>query len=124
MNPFTRPAAGSYKALLVQGLLNIGRPTESIEFEKGSMKLAIVSTITGNVRTFKELTEKCISALATLPESQTRNYYMYGLENREFVPASSNGAYVYDENDPDAVAFVKSKLEQEDKEVLHPYFDK
>jgi hypothetical protein len=44
MNPFDRPLAGSYKNVLVEAL-NVGNNTLADEFQNGSMKLAIVSSI-------------------------------------------------------------------------------
>jgi hypothetical protein len=46
MNPFDRPLAGSYKNVLVEALRNVGNNTLADEFQNGSMKLAIVSSIT------------------------------------------------------------------------------
>lgn len=124
MNPFTRPPAGSYASPLIEGLLNIERPLEAEEFDKGLMKLAVVSSITGNVKTFKELVPLCIKALNTLEQGNTVNYYKYGLEHGEFVPASTNGAYVYDPQDPAAVAYVADRLKESGEEVINPYFSK
>ena len=122
MNPFPKANPGAYKSLLVQGLQNIGKETESKEFENGSMKLAIVSTITGSPRLFPELNETCVKALNTLEDSDTRNYYAWGLQNKQFVVASSNGAYVYHQDDKEAVAHVKAKLKAEGEEIIAPYF--
>ena len=124
MNPFPKANPGAYKSLLVEGLANIGKETEANEFDNGSMKLAIVSSITGSPRLFPELSKPCVDALKTLDETDTRNYYIWGLENNQFVVASSNGAYVYRQDDKDAVAFVEGKLKAEGEEILQPYFGK
>ncbi len=123
-NPYSRPQAGSYKPLLVQGLKNIGRTTEANEFENDSMKLAIVSSITGNAKTFPQLSKILVDALNTLGQSETVRYYRFGLENADFVPASTNGAYVYDLEDKKAVAYVEKRLAEENGEILNPYFTK
>jgi hypothetical protein len=122
MNPFPKAPSGSYKAVLVEGLRKIGRETEANEFENGNMKLAIVSSITGNVRLFPELRAVCEKALEALEPNDVVRYYFWGLVNRQFAVASSNGAYVYNPNDVVATAYVKARLEAEAKEVIHPYF--
>jgi hypothetical protein len=122
MNPFPKANPGAYKLLLVQGLQNIGKKTESVEFDNGDMKLAIVSSITGNVRLFPELRDICVNALKTLDDSDTKNYYIWGLENNQFAVASSNGAYVYRQDDEQAVAHVESMLKAESEEIIAPYF--
>jgi hypothetical protein len=86
------------------------------------MKLAIVSSITGNVRLFPELRAVCEKALEALEPNDVVRYYFWGLVNRQFAVASSNGAYVYNPNDVVATAYVKARLEAEAKEVIHPYF--
>jgi hypothetical protein len=96
--------------------------TEAEEFENGNMKLAVVSSITGSVKTFPSLGEMCVKALDSIEQTETTNYYKWGLLNGDFVPASSNGAYVYDPNNAVAVAHVKAMLKAEESEVLHPYF--
>ena len=88
------------------------------------MKLAIVSTITGSPRLFTELNETCVKALKTLDETDTRNYYIWGLENKQFVVASSNGAYVYHQDDQQAVAHVEAMLKAEGEEIIAPYYNK
>ena len=110
MNPYPKANPGAYKSLLVEGLENIGKETEAKEFDNGSMKLAIVSSITGSPRLFPELNETCVKALKTLDENDTTNYYIWGLHNKQFVVASSNGAYVYCQDDKQAVAHVESML--------------
>jgi len=121
-NPFPKANPGAYKSLLVEGLENINNQTEANEFDNGSMKLAIVSSITGSPRLFPELNETCVKALKTLDETDTRNYYIWGLENKQFVVASSNGAYVYHQDDKEAVAHVDAMLKAESEEIIAPYF--
>ena len=123
MNPFTRPQAGAYKPYLVEALNKVGRTTEANEFANGNMKLAILSSVTGNVRLFSELNEVCANALNQLDTiDENVRYYFWGLSNGQFGVASSNGAYVYDPNDVVATAYVKARLESEAVEKLSPYF--
>jgi hypothetical protein len=51
-NPFPRAASGSYKSILVEGLKKIGETKVADEFATGKMKLAIASSIVGNVKLF------------------------------------------------------------------------
>jgi hypothetical protein len=122
MNPYNRPQPGSYKNLLVEALRKIGRETEAQEFENGNMKLAVVSSITGSPKLFPELTDVLIEALANIDTTETVKYYIYGLNNNDFVAASTNGAYVYDANDAKAVQYVKDQIEKSDAEIVAPFF--
>lgn len=123
MNPFTRPQAGAYKPYLVEALNKVGRTTEANEFANGNMKLAILSSVTGNVRLFSELNEVCANALNQLDTiDENVRYYFWGLSNGQFGVASSNGAYVYDPNDVVATAYVKARLESEAVDNISPYF--
>lgn len=123
MNPFTRPQAGAYKPYLVEALNKVGRTTEAKEFANGNMKLAILSSVTGNVRLFSELNEVCANALNQLDTiDENVRYYFWGLSNGQFGVASSNGAYVYDPNDVVATAYVKARLESEAVDKVNPYF--
>ena len=122
-NPFTRPQAGAYKPYLVEALNKVGRTTEANEFANGNMKLAILSSVTGNVRLFSELNEVCANALNQLDTiDENVRYYFWGLSNGQFGVASSNGAYVYDPNDVVATAYVKARLESEAVDKISPYF--
>jgi len=122
MNPFPKAPSGSYKTILVEGLRKIGRETEAKEFENGNMKLAIVSSITGNVRLFNELSAVCQKALEALEPNDVVRYYFWGLANNQFAVASSNGAYVYNPDDVVATDYVKARLEAEEQEVINPFF--
>lgn len=123
MNPFTRPQAGAYKPYLVEALNKVGRTTEANEFANGNMKLAILSSVTGNVRLFSELNEVCANALNQLDNiDENVRYYFWGLSNGQFGVASSNGAYVYNPDDVVATAYVKARIEAEEREVINPYF--
>lgn len=122
-NPFSRPQAGAYKPYLVEALNKVGRTTEAKEFANGNMKLAILSSVTGNVRLFSELNEVCANALNQLDTiDENVRYYFWGLSNGQFGVASSNGAYVYDPNDFVATAYVKARLESEAVDKVNPYF--
>ena len=122
-NPFSRPQAGAYKPYLVEALNKVGRTTEAKEFANGNMKLAILSSVTGNVRLFSELNEVCANALNQLDTiDENVRYYFWGLSNGQFGVASSNGAYVYDPNDVVATAYVKARLESEAVDKISPYF--
>jgi len=122
-NPFSRPQAGAYKPYLVEALNKVGRTTEAKEFANGNMKLAILSSVTGNVRLFSELNEVCANALNQLDTiDENVRYYFWGLSNGQFGVASSNGAYVYDPNDVVATSYVKARLESEAVDKVNPYF--
>jgi len=121
-NPFPRANPGAYKNLLVEGLTNIGNDTEANEFENGSMKLAIVSSITGSPTLYPQLSDVCVKALETLDDSDAKNYYAWGLKNNQFVVASSNVGYVYRQDDKEAVAYVDAQLKAEGEEIISPYF--
>ena len=122
MNPYNRPQPGSYKNLLIEGLRKIGRETEAQEFENGNMKLAVVSSITGNPKLFPELTDVLVDALDNVEPNDTVKYYTYGLLHNDFVGASTNGAYVYDANDAKAVQYVKDQIAKSDAEIVAPFF--
>ena len=122
MNPYSRPQSGSYKNLLVEGLRKIGREAEAQEFENGSMKLAVVSSISGSPTLFPQLTDTLVEALDSLEPNDTVGYYAYGLLHDTFVAASTNGAYVYDANDKKAVEYVKEQIAMSDAEIINPFF--
>jgi len=86
---------------------------EAEQFENGSMKLAIVETITGNVRCFKELRKVCILALNAIPQSEITKYYIYGLEDKQFVPATTDGIYVYDPENEAAKNYVNRRISED-----------
>lgn len=121
-NPYPKAPSGSYKGVLVSALEHARHEVESKEFAKGEMKLAIVGSITGNVRTFPELSKICADALKQFPQTDLVKYYVWGLENNQFVVASSNGAYVYDPDNKSQVAHVQAALKKEGDEVIYPYF--
>ena len=110
---YPKAPSGSYKAPLIKGLRNIGRETEAIEVERGNMKLGITASFTGGVKSYPELTDTFIDALQSLPLDDINGYYIEVLSNGSVVPTSSNGAYVYDETDAKAVAYVQSQLDNE-----------
>ena len=110
---YPKAPSGSYKAPLIKGLRNIGRETEAIESEKGNMKLGITASFTGGVISYPILTDVFIDALQSLPLDDINGYYIEVLSNGSVVPTSSNGAYVYDETDAKAVAYVQSQLDNE-----------
>ena len=110
---YPKAPSGSYKAPLIKGLRNLGRETEANEIEQGSMKLGITSSFTGGVISYPILTSTFIDALQSLPLDDINGYYIEVLSNGSVVPTSSNGAYVYDETDTKAVAYVQSRLDNE-----------
>ena len=122
MNPYNKPQSGSYKNLLVQGLRKIGRETEAQEFENGTMKLAVVSSISGSPKLFPQLTDILVEALDKLEPNDTIGYYTYGLLHDDFVAASTSGVYVYDANDRKAVNYVKEQINISNNEILKPFF--
>jgi hypothetical protein len=75
--------------------------------------LGIRSSFTGGVTSYPELTDTFVKALQSLPIDNINGYYIEVLSNGSVVPTSSNGAYVYDANDKQAVEFVQSRLEGE-----------
>ena len=110
-NPFPRAASGSYKNVLIEGLTKIGEDKVAIQFAKGNMKLAIASSIYGNVKLFSELKEVCLRALDSLEENDVINYYRYGIAFGDFLIASSDVSFVYDPTDAKAVAYNRGKNE-------------
>ena len=110
---YPKAPSGSYKAPLIKGLRNIGRETEAIEVERGNMKLGITASFTGGVISYPILTSTFIDALQSLPLDDINGYYIEVLSNGSVVPTSSNGAYVYDETDAKAVAYVNNRLDNE-----------
>lgn len=98
-NPFPNAPSGSYKRCLVEGLRNISEDALADEFDCGNVKLAIVATITGDVKVIRGAKAICLNALDSLVKDNVVNYYRWGLENGQFVVASSIGAFVYDKDD-------------------------
>jgi len=119
---YPKAPSGSYKNPLIKGLRNLGRETEANEIEQGSMKLGITSSFTGGVISYPILTSTFINALQSLPLDDINGYYIEVLSNGSVVPTSSNGAYVYDENNAKAVAYVKEQLDKESLLVGELYF--
>jgi hypothetical protein len=122
-NPFPRAASGSYKNVLVEGLTKIGEDKVAIQFAKGNMKLAIASSIYGNVKLFSELKEVCLRALDSLEENDVINYYRYGIAFGDFLIASSDVSFVYDPTDAKAVAYNEAMREKDGAEIISPYFN-
>jgi hypothetical protein len=121
-NPFPRAASGSYKSILVEGLNKIGQTKVANEFDKGIMKLAIASSIVGNVKQFPQLNQVCEQALNALEPNDTIRYYFWGLANGQFVVASSDVDFIYDPMDKEAVAYNEIRKNLSDSEVIQPYF--
>lgn len=105
-NPFPSVPSGSYKQRLAEGLRNIGEDKFANEFECGNVKLAIAATITGSVNVIRGVKEVCLNALNSLVEDDAVRYYRWGLENGQFVVASSSGAFEYDKDDAKAAQFA------------------
>lgn len=122
-NPFPRAASGSYKNVLVEGLTKIGEDKVAIQFAKGNMKLAIASSIYGNVKLFSELKEVCLRALDSLEENDIINYYRYGIAFGDFLIASSDVSFIYDPTDAKAVAYNEAMKEKDGAEIINPYFN-
>jgi hypothetical protein len=122
-NPFPRANSGSYKSVLVEGLTKIGEDKVANQFAKGNMKLAIASSIYGNVKLFPELKEVCLKALESLEANDTIRYYFWGIANGQFVVASSDVSFVYDPTDSKAVAYNEAMREKDGAEILNPYFN-
>lgn len=121
MNPYSKPASGSYKSILIKGLTQLDCDKEASMIVNGQLKLAITSSMTGNVKTMPQLKTLLISALET-DKSDVANYYVHGLNNGELIPALSEGAFTYDEKDLKAVAYVKEQVEKSNNEIINPYF--
>lgn len=121
-NPFPRAAAGSYKTILIEGLAAIGETSLSAEFEKGAMKLAIASTIYGNVKLFPEAKPMLLKALEAISQNDAVSYYHWGIMNGQFVAASSDVNFIYDPMNKEAVAYNKAMIEQDQNEVIQPFF--
>ena len=108
MNPYPKPPAGSYRDPMILGLRLNGRPEEAQMVEVGSLKLAIAASITGAVKTQPQLTALCRLALDAAPQTEVTRYYSYQLDHGLAVPALTDGAYVYREDEKAAVDFVRS----------------
>lgn len=121
-NPFPKAASGSYKTILVEGLKNIGEEKVANEFANGSMKLAIASSIVGNVKLFPELKEVCEQALNAVEPNDNVRYYFWGITKGQFVVASSNVDFIYDATDKKAVAYNEMRKKQSDNQIIHPFF--
>lgn len=121
-NPFPKPPSGSYKSILVQGLRNIGENKVADEFENGKMKLAISSSIVGNVKLFPELQEVCEKALNSIEVDDKVRYYFWGIANKQFVIASSNVDFIYDPTDKEAVEHNERMKRMSGNEIINPYF--
>ena len=119
MNPYPRPASGSYKTPLIEGLRALSLEKEAQMVENGQIKFAIVSSITGNV---KRLPKELFVQALKQNNYDVNNYYIHALENGDVVPALSEGAFTYDPNDAKAVAHVKAQIEKSDNEIINPYF--
>jgi hypothetical protein len=127
-NPFPRAASGSYKNVLIEGLTKIGEDKVAIQFAKGNMKLAIASSIYGNVKLFPELKEVCLKALESLEPNGIIRYYFWGIANGDFLIASSDVSFVYDPTDAKAVAYNEVMKAIDSAEVpikilQSPYFN-
>ena len=116
-NPFPKPAAGSYRALIIQGLILMGENSLSDSFESKKINFAITATITGAVKLLPELKEVCLKALRTIPQTSsnedTIGYYICELMNESVKVASSDGAFVYHLNDKASVEYVEQQLQSE-----------
>lgn len=121
-NPFPRAASGSYKTILVEGLTKIGEDKLANEFNKGTMKLAIASSIFGNVKQFPQFNQICERALNSLEVNDTIRYYFWGLANGQFVVVSSDVDFIYDPTNKEAVAYNEVRKNLSDNEVIQPYF--
>ena len=121
-NPFPKAPSCSYKQILIEGLRNIGENKVADEFANGSMKLAIVSSITGSVKLFPELNEVCERALNAVDVNDNVRYYFWGIANGQFAIASSNVDFIYNKDDKEAEAYAKMRANLSDKEVIQPYF--
>jgi len=120
MNPYPKPASGSYKTPLIEGLKALGLDNEAKMVENGQIKFAIVSTITGGV---KRLSAKVFITALRQNNYDVNNYYIHALVHGDVVPALSEGVFTYNENDAEAVAFVKAQVEKSDNEIINPYFN-
>jgi hypothetical protein len=87
------------------------------------MKLAIASSIYGNVKIFSELKEVCLRALDSLEENDVVNYYRYGIAFGDFLIASSDVSFIYDPTDAKAVAYNEAMKEKDGAEIISPYFN-
>jgi AAA+ ATPase superfamily predicted ATPase len=121
-NPFPRATSGSYKSILVEGLKNIGETKVAEEFNNGTMKLAVVASITGNVKLFPELQSVCEKALNAIEVNDTVRYYFWGITNGQFAIASSNVDFIYDGANKADAAYAKMRSEQSGEEIIQPYF--
>jgi len=120
MNPYPRPASGSYKQPLIEGLKALSLNKEADMVANGQIKFAIAGSITGNV---KRLPKELFVQALKQNNYGVNNYYIHALENGDVVPALSEGVYTYDPSDAKAVAHVKAQVEKSDNEIINPYFN-
>jgi hypothetical protein len=118
-NPYQKQTSGSYRSILAVALQQAGEQSLSEAFNSGALRLAIVDTITGAVETHEGITKRCIEVLEPLRGDETADYYHWGLKNRQFVVASSKGAFVYDLDDKAAKDYVQQKLNEQPREVSY-----
>jgi hypothetical protein len=118
-NPYPKQPSGSYRSILAVALQQAGDENLSRAFNSGALRLAIVDTITGAVETHQGITKRCIEVLEPLRGDETADYYHWGLQHRQFVVASSKGAFVYDPDDKATVEYVKQKLKEQPCEVSY-----
>jgi hypothetical protein len=118
-NPYPKQPSGSYRSILAVALQQAGEENLSRAFNSGALRLAIVDTITGAVETHQGITKRCIEVLEPLRGNETADYYHWGLKNRQFVVASSKGAFVYDPDDNAAKEYVLKKLNEQPGEVSY-----
>jgi len=118
-NPFPRAASGSYRPLLVEGLNRIGECSLADEFANGNMRLAVTSSIVGNVKTFRILKDVCINALNAIDDTDVVRYYRWSFEHGECVVASSNVDFIYDPADRSAVALNEAMKKMSESETVN-----
>jgi hypothetical protein len=120
MNPYPKPQAGSYRAIVVAALISAQRSPIAYLFEGKTLNFGVVATFTGNVKRLPELQNEIIALLEQYPQNDIACYYVHELKEGRVAVVSSDGAFVYDANDKDAVEFVNKQLEKEGREIIKP----
>lgn len=113
LNPFNRPQAGSYRAILVEKFRSVGETDIADKFENRQINLGITSTFTGNITRIPDLKERVIELLETDEENEIAMYYAIEIRSGRVEVVSSIGAFVYQQGDKQAEEFVKNQIDKE-----------
>jgi len=117
MNPFPKASGGSYRPLLVKLLNTTGLADLADKFANRSIQFGIVRTFTGSVQRLPEL-QKDIITLLDMQDNPVAGYYSYELKAGNVAVVLSAGAFVYNENNKKAIAYVAEQLGLDERKVF------